>query len=75
MALYKNILFPEKRAFIFLLCICANHVNLWTGTQGKLRNISIYMSRMEQWYAYNLYFLRLLKTELHCMVTENEYIL
>jgi len=70
---YKNILFPETRVVIFLLCICANYVNLWTRMQVKLRKISIRMSRIEQWFGYNLHFLRILKTELHCSVTGNEY--
>jgi hypothetical protein len=56
-----------------LLCSWANYVNLWTRMQVKLRNISICMSRIEHWCAYNLHFLRILKTELHCSVTGNEY--
>ena len=70
--LYTNILFPETRSIIFLLCTCANYINLWTRMQVKLRNISICISRTEHGYAYSLYFLRILKTELHYSLTGNE---
>jgi len=33
--LYKSILFPETRAILFLLCTCANYVNLWNSMRVK----------------------------------------
>jgi len=71
--LYTKMLFPGTQAITFLLCTCANNVNLWTRMQVKLRNMSICLSRIEHSYAYNLHFIRILKTELHCSVTGNGY--